>query len=198
MIQEDLGLVQKIAHSVGLRNIYLAFTHMIYSPNSLAKYLKMAPDWLYCTLSTVKTGSWPYGVPVIWKQINYWFIKYICKSIKQMQQRAMVCTIDTRSVPFWFNMLCASKWGSSWSWSYGSWSVKLVYISCCELESRWWRGILDTTFIHYVIKFFSDLSQVGGFLRVLGFPPPKKNWLPWYNWNIVESGVNHHKPTNHT
>jgi hypothetical protein len=27
---------------------------------------------------------------------------------------------------------------------------------------------------HYVIKFVSDLSQVGGFLRVLLFPPPLK------------------------
>jgi len=25
--------------------------------------------------------------------------------------------------------------------------------------------------IHYVIKFFSDLLQVGGFLRVFQFPP---------------------------
>jgi len=27
---------------------------------------------------------------------------------------------------------------------------------------------------HYVIKFVSDLQQVGGFLRVLLFPPPIK------------------------
>ena len=27
---------------------------------------------------------------------------------------------------------------------------------------------------HYVIKFVSDLRQVGGFLRVLLFPPPTK------------------------
>jgi hypothetical protein len=27
---------------------------------------------------------------------------------------------------------------------------------------------------HYVIKFVSDLRQVGGFLRVLRFPPPRK------------------------
>ena len=27
---------------------------------------------------------------------------------------------------------------------------------------------------HYVIKFVSDLRQVGGFLLVLGFPPPIK------------------------
>jgi hypothetical protein len=30
---------------------------------------------------------------------------------------------------------------------------------------------------HYVIKFVSDLQQVGGFLRVLWFPPPIK--LGW-------------------
>jgi len=28
--------------------------------------------------------------------------------------------------------------------------------------------------IHYVIKFVSDLRQVGGFLRVLRFSPPMK------------------------
>jgi hypothetical protein len=27
---------------------------------------------------------------------------------------------------------------------------------------------------HYEIKFISDLQQVGGFLCVLGFPPPLK------------------------
>ena len=43
-----------------------------------------------------------------------------------------------------------------------------------------------------VIKFVSDLRQVSGFLRVLQFPPPIKP--PRYNWNIVESGVKHHKP----
>ena len=30
---------------------------------------------------------------------------------------------------------------------------------CCEFESRSWRGVQ-----HYVIKFVSDLRQVGGFL----------------------------------
>ena len=41
---------------------------------------------------------------------------------------------------------------------------------------------------HYVIKFVSDLRQVGGFLR---FPPSIK-LMPRYNWNIDESGVKHH------
>jgi hypothetical protein len=39
----------------------------------------------------------------------------------------------------------------------------------CEFESRSGRGEQ-----HYVIKFVSDLRQVGGFLRVLRFPPPIK------------------------
>ena len=41
----------------------------------------------------------------------------------------------------------------------------------------------------YVIKFVSDLRQIGGFLRVLRFPPPIK-LTPQYNWNIVK----YHKP----
>ena len=40
---------------------------------------------------------------------------------------------------------------------------------CCEFESRPGRGVQ-----HYVIKFVNDLRQVGGFLRVLWFPPPIK------------------------
>ena len=33
---------------------------------------------------------------------------------------------------------------------------------------------LDQGEMHYVIKFVGDLRQVGGFLRVLPFPPPIK------------------------
>jgi hypothetical protein len=40
---------------------------------------------------------------------------------------------------------------------------------CCGFESRSGRGVQ-----HYVIKFVSDLLQVGGFLRVLWFPPSIK------------------------
>jgi len=41
---------------------------------------------------------------------------------------------------------------------------------------------------HHGIKFVSDMRQlqVSGFLQILWFP------LPWYNWNINESGVKHH------
>ena len=49
---------------------------------------------------------------------------------------------------------------------------------------------------HYEIKFASELRHVSGFLWVLhGFLHQYK-WPPWYNWNIVESSIKHHKPTN--
>jgi len=41
----------------------------------------------------------------------------------------------------------------------------------CEYESRSWRGVVDIT---YMIKFVCGLRQVGGFLRILRFPPPIK------------------------
>ena len=51
---------------------------------------------------------------------------------------------------------------------------------------------------YYVIKFLSDLRQVGGFLRILRYPPSiKLTDTSRYNWNIFESGVKHHKPTNY-
>jgi hypothetical protein len=64
--------------------------------------------------------------------------------------------------------------GLPWHWSYGSWIYNYIYaISAyhhwCEFESRSGRGVQ-----HYVIKFVSDLWQVGGFLQVLRFPPPIK------------------------
>ena len=56
-----------------------------------------------------------------------------------------------------------------WPWSCGSW-----------FKPRSWRGELDTTLCDkvcqwfVVIKFVSDLWQVGGFLWVLQFSPPIK------------------------
>ena len=43
---------------------------------------------------------------------------------------------------------------------------------------------------NYVIKFVSDLGQVGGFLQLLQFSTPI-TLTARYNWNIVESGVKH-------
>ena len=51
--------------------------------------------------------------------------------------------------------------GRLWSWSYGSWNYSYLY-NHCEFNTT----LCD--------KVFSDLRQVGGFLRILLFPPPIK------------------------
>ena len=50
-----------------------------------------------------------------------------------------------------------------------TYGISAYHHCCCELEYRPGRGVQ-----HYVIKFVSDLRQVGGFLRILWFPPPIK------------------------
>jgi hypothetical protein len=45
-------------------------------------------------------------------------------------------------------------------------TIYTISVLCCEFESRSGKDVP-----HYVIKFVSDLRQVGGFLRVLRFPP---------------------------
>jgi len=62
-----------------------------------------------------------------------------------------------------------------------------AYHHWCEFKSRSGRGVQD-----YMIKFVSDLRQVGGFLWILQFPPPIKLTATIY-WNIVESGIKHHQ-----
>jgi hypothetical protein len=50
-----------------------------------------------------------------------------------------------------------------------TYTISAYHHKDCEFESH--SG--DVYLIqHYVIKFASDLQQVGGFLRVLQFPPP--------------------------
>jgi hypothetical protein len=39
---------------------------------------------------------------------------------------------------------------------------------------------------HYVIKIVSDIRQVGGFLRVLRFPPPIKLTAMLYKFTLLE------------
>jgi len=50
-----------------------------------------------------------------------------------------------------------------------TYAISAYHHWCWEFESRSGRGVQ-----HYVIKFVSDLRQVGGFARVLRFPPPIK------------------------
>jgi hypothetical protein len=48
-------------------------------------------------------------------------------------------------------------------------AVSTYHRLCCVFEYRSGRGVQ-----RYLRKFVSDLRQIGGFLRVLQFPPPIK------------------------
>jgi hypothetical protein len=63
---------------------------------------------------------------------------------------------------------------SLWQWSYGSWIYNYLCNQYLSLLMLWVRISIRASrgVQHYVIKFVSDLRQVGDFLRVLRFPPP--------------------------
>jgi len=50
-----------------------------------------------------------------------------------------------------------------------TYAINIYHHWCCEFKSRSGWGVQ-----HYVIKFVSDFRQVGGFLRVIRFPPTIK------------------------
>jgi len=84
----------------------------------------------------------------------------------------------------------------SWSWSHSRWIYNYLCNQYKSPLTLWVRTPFRRGYSiqHYVINFVSDLRLVGGFLRLLLFPPPIKLTAPRYSWNIVESGVKHHKP----
>ena len=59
----------------------------------------------------------------------------------------------------------------TWSWSYGGWVFNYLYAIITKVVSS--NPVHGEVYSiqHYVIKFVSDLRQVGGFLQ---FPPPIK------------------------
>ena len=67
--------------------------------------------------------------------------------------------------------------GALWSWWYGSWIYNLLPIQLVPFTTKVSSNPVHGevySIQHYVIKFVSDLWQVGVFLRKLWFPPPIK------------------------
>jgi hypothetical protein len=61
----------------------------------------------------------------------------------------------------------------SWPWSHGSWIYNYLCNQCLSPLMLWVRISIRASVQHYVIKFVSNLRQIGGFLRVLQPPPIK-------------------------
>ena len=83
-------------------------------------------------------------------------------------------------------MLFHTQEGRFGSWSYGGWIYNYICNQCISpLTLCVWiplrQGVLVTT--------LCDKSFSVSYGRMVVF------WLPQYNWNIIESGVKHHKLT---
>ena len=80
----------------------------------------------------------------------------------------------------------------SW-WSDGRWiyAISAYHHQRCEFHPRSRRCVIDTTLCD---KFCQWLATGRWFS--LGTPVSSTNETDrhWHNWNVVESGVNHHKP----
>jgi hypothetical protein len=105
------------------------------------------------------------SMKIMWiKEINWLcnFLKYMDLKVWNLiySYSRLMCSIHVK--------------GLSWPWSYGSWIYNYLCNQCLsplksEFKPRSWWDVQ-----HYVMKFVSDLQQVGGFLWVLRFPPPIK------------------------
>ena len=82
--------------------------------------------------------------------------------------------------------------GAIVAWSYGSWIYNYLCNQWLSPLMLSFRISIRARCTPLCDKVVSDLRQVGGFLRFFRFPP-SKNWPPWYNWNIVKSGIKHHQ-----
>ena len=76
-------------------------------------------------------------------------------------------------VYFKFPDIFTSKQRPSWSWSYGSWIYNYLWHQCLSPLTLWVRILLMGRCIRFNIMRY-NLWHVGGFLRVLWFPPPIK------------------------
>ena len=87
--------------------------------------------------------------------------------------------------------------GQSWSWSHGSWIYSYPCNQCLSPQTLWVRTPPRQGLTRYNIMWYS-LSLTCNRSVVFSGSLHQYNRPPWYNWNIVESDIQHHKTkTNH-
>jgi hypothetical protein len=88
---------------------------------------------------------------------------------------------------------CVRSWIKCWCMSNSRWlrgnHIDVLVWSTCNLKMVWDHELIicsEVVFNAYnIFSWKSQYGQVGGFLQ--------QNWPPWYNWNIVERDIQHHK-----
>ena len=108
----------------------------------------------------------------------YYFQDFFPRGVKK-SRLCLSSFIYVFQIPLFFNyFLCLRNFHIPYerpSWSYVSWMQNYLCNQCLSPLSVWVRiSLMVYSIQHYVIKFVRYLRQVGGFLRVLRFPPPIK------------------------
>ena len=82
-----------------------------------------------------------------------------------------------------------------------TYNAALEYLKCHRDRDRMVVGFTSTYAISVYHHWWRELDSQSGrsvhnyviVCQWLATGPPKKNWPPRYNWNILESGVKHHQ-----
>jgi hypothetical protein len=89
---------------------------------------------------------------------------------------------------------CLYEEGPSWSWSYGNWIYNYLFNQCLS-PLTWVRIPLLARCTQYNIMWLSlsvTCDRSVAFYGYSGFIH-QESWPLGYDWNIVQSGVKHHK-----
>ena len=116
---------------------------------------------------------WPLDIEILYDQVNKASIDGTSKTTLKFTQQ--MCLIKSDSIclytAFFSKILDIIRNIFIPSWSYGSWIYNYLCNQCLSPPRLWVRVPLMARCTrcvpaqHYVIKFVSDLRQVGGFLR---------------------------------
>ena len=101
--------------------------------------------------------------------------------------------LDQNRVIFYWN--CSSQ-GPSWSWLYSSLIYNYLCNQCLSSLILWVLTPFMVRCTRYSIMWYSlsvTCDRLVVFSRYSSFLHQQNRW-PWYNWNIVESGIKHLKP----
>jgi hypothetical protein len=96
----------------------------------------------------------------------------ISSLLEKIIETSQVVLNFSRTVYIDFHWINPPYKGPSWSLSCSSWIYNYLCLSPI-VSSNPVHSEVDSI-QHYVLKFVSDLRQVGGFLWALRFPPPIK------------------------
>ena len=100
---------------------------------------------------------------------------------------------NTKHKQITYNILYRNTQGPSWPWSYGRWIYNYLCNQCISPLMLWvWISFRARckTLCDKVCQWL-----VTGWWFAPGLPVSSiiYNWPPWYNWNIVDSGIKHNQ-----